>query len=183
VTVRSSFGRQNTRGLITVVAHCRPVLVLLPVDLGIMLFSRHILLPWLFSTAVIFGISYVWHGLALTDLQELKIPLTLYFILALIVYLVIGLALTIGINKAVQYELISLKGPFPLTASLLGAAVGFFVYLVIFVLGMTFTKHGIMHVVVDIIWQMFEQGLGGLTVSLGMIWDMHKRFLEQERAN
>ena len=125
MTVRYSFGRQITCGLMTVVAHCQPVIVLLPVDLGTMLFSRHILIPWLFCTVVMFGISYVWHGLALTDLQELKIPLTLYFILALIVYLVIGLALTIGIHKAVQYELISLKGPFPLTASLLGAAVGF----------------------------------------------------------
>jgi hypothetical protein len=25
--------------------------------------------------------------------------------------------------------------------------------------------------------------VGGLAVSLGIIWDMHKRFLEQERAN
>ncbi len=128
-------------------------------------------------------VSYLWHGLALTDLQELTIPLGLYLALAGMVYLVIGLALTIGTHKAVQYEYISLKGPFPFSAALIGAALGFFVYLVIFVLGMTFTKHGMMHVVVDIVWQMFEQGIGGLAVSLGIIWDMHKRFLEQERAN
>jgi TRAP-type mannitol/chloroaromatic compound transport system permease small subunit len=109
--------------------------------------------------------------------------LGLYLALAAIVYLVIGLILTIGVHKAVQYEYVSLKGPFPLTSALMGTAVGFFVYLVIFVMGMTFTKHGIMHVVVDIVWQMFEQGVGGLAVSLGIIWDMHKRFLEQERAN
>ncbi len=148
-----------------------------------MLWSRHILLPWLLSTVFMYAVSYLWHGLALTDLQELTIPLGLYLVLAAIVYLVIGLILTIGVHKAVQYEYISLKGPFPLTSALLGAAVGFFVYLVIFVMGMTFTKHGMMHVVVDIVWQMFEQGIGGLAVSLGIIWDMHKRFLEQERAN
>jgi hypothetical protein len=148
-----------------------------------MLWSRHILLPWLLSTVSMYVVSYLWHGLALTDLQELAIPLGLYLALAAIVYLVIGLILTIGVHKAVQYEYVSLKGPFPLTSALLGAAVGFFVYLVIFVMGMTFTKHGMMHVVVDIVWQMFEQGIGGLAVSLGIIWDMHKRFLEQERAN
>jgi hypothetical protein len=147
-----------------------------------MLWSRHILLPWLLSTVSMYAVSYLWHGLALTDLQELTIPLGLYLALAGMVYLVIGLALTIGTHKAVQYEYISLKGPFPLTAALIGAALGFFVYLVIFVLGMTFTKHGMMHVVVDIVWQMFEQAIGGLAVSLGIIWDMHKRFLEQERA-
>jgi hypothetical protein len=148
-----------------------------------MLWSRHILLPWLLSTVSMYVVSYLWHGLALTDLQELAIPLGLYLALAAIVYIVIGLILTIGVHKAVQYEYVSLKGPFPLTSALLGAAVGFFVYLVIFVMGMTFTKHGMMHVVVDIVWQMFEQGIGGLAVSLGIIWDMHKRFLEQERAN
>ena len=65
---------------------------------------------------------------------------------------------------------------------LMAAAIGFFVFLLIFVLGMSFTKPGMMHVVVDILWQMFEQGMGGLAVSLGVIYDMHKRFLDQERA-
>jgi hypothetical protein len=147
-----------------------------------MLWNRHTLVPWIASAGIMYGLSYLWHGLALTDLQELKIPLSLYFSLAALVYLVIGLVLTIGVHKAVQYEFISLKGAFPLMSTLLGAAVGFFVYLVIFVLGMSFTQHGIMHAVVDVLWQMFEQGMGGLAVSLGIIYDMHKRFMEQERA-
>ena len=130
-----------------------------------------------------FGLSYVWHGLALTDLQELKIPLTLYFVLAFLVYLVLGLILTLVIHKAIQYEWISLKRAFPFYSSLVGAAAGFFVYLVIFILGMTFTKHGMMHVVVDILWQMVEGALGGLAVSLGIIYDLHRQFMEQERAS
>ncbi len=148
-----------------------------------MLMRRHIVLPALLSALLMFGMSYVWHGLALTDLQELKIPLTLYFVLALLVYLVLGLVLTLVVHKAIQYEWISLKGAFPFMAALIGTVAGFFVYLVIFVLGMTFTKHGMMHVVVDILWQMVEQGLGGLAVSLGIIYDMHKRFMDQERAH
>lgn len=130
-----------------------------------------------------FGLSYVWHGLALTDLEELKIPLTLYFILAFLVYLVLGLILTLVIHKAIQYEWISLKRAFPFMSALVGAAAGFFVYLVIFILGMTFTKHGMMHVVVDILWQMVEQALGGLAVSLGIIYDLHRQFMEQERVH
>jgi len=148
-----------------------------------MLLRRYILLPWLMSSAVMFGVSYVWHGLVLTDLEDVSIPLTLYFVLAGVVYLVLGLALTIGIHKAVQYEWISLKGAFPLMCMLAAAAAGFFVYLVIFVLGMSFAKAGMVHMVVDVLWQMFEQALGGLAVSLGVIYDMHQRFLEQERAS
>jgi hypothetical protein len=68
-------------------------------------------------------------------------------------------------------------------AMLIGAATGFAVYLVIFVLGMSFADHGVMHALVDVVWQMFEQGLGGLAVSLGIIYDMRQQFLEHERAN
>lgn len=130
-----------------------------------------------------YGFSYLWHGMLLSDLQEISIPVWLYMVLAGLVYIVLGLVLTIGTHKAVQYEWISLKGAFPLWTTLLAAALGFFVYLVIFVLGITFAKGGAMHMVVDVLWQMFEQGMGGLAVSLGIIYDMHQRFLEQERAS
>lgn len=144
--------------------------------------KRFIVLPWLLSTAVMFGLSWVWHGIVLSDFQELTVPHWLYLTLAAVVYVVLGLAQTILTHKAVQYEWISLKKAFPFMAMLLSAAVGFFVYLVIFVLGMSFAKHGMAHVVADVIWQMFEQAIGGLMVSLGIIHDMHQRFLEQERA-
>jgi hypothetical protein len=148
----------------------------------VLLLQRHILAPWFAAAVTMFGMSYVWHGIALTDLEELRIPLTLYFLLAGLVYIGLGLLLTFAVHEAIRREVISLKHAFPFAAFLLGAVVGFCVYLVIFVLGMTFTKHGMMHFVVDILWQMAEQALGGLAVSLGIIYDMHKRFLEQERA-
>jgi hypothetical protein len=61
--------------------------------------------------------------------------------------------------------------------------VGFFVYLVIFVLGISFAKHGMVHVLVDVLWQMFEQGVGGLAVSLGIIYDMRQSYLEAEQGH
>jgi TRAP-type mannitol/chloroaromatic compound transport system permease small subunit len=63
-----------------------------------------------------------------------------------------------------------------------GAVVGFMVYLLVFTLGMSFASHALRHVVVDVLWQMFEQAIGGLLVSLGIIYDMHRSFLEAERA-
>ncbi len=144
--------------------------------------KRYIWAPWLFSTVVMYGISYIWHGIALTDLEELTIPKTLYFLLALLVYSVIALTLTIGIQKAIQYEWISLRSAFPFYSILIGAAVGFFAYLVIFVLGISFAKNGMVHVMVDVLWQMFEQGMGGLAVSLGIIYDMRQTFLENEQS-
>ncbi len=155
-----------------------------PDTIGIqVLLRRHILLPWLFSSVVMFGLSYVWHGLVLKDLEELRIPLTLYLVLAGLVYLVIGLGITLITHKAIEYEFISLKGPFPLMTFGVGVIVGFFVYLVIFVLGLSFADKGLMHVLADSLWQMAEQGLGGLAVSGGIIYDLHQRFLEQERSS
>lgn len=147
-----------------------------------MFLRRFILLPTLLAAVVMFGVSYLWHGVILKDLQDLQIPLTLYLVLSGIVHLCIGLVLTIGTHKAIEYEWISLKGPFPLMTFLIGSASGFFVFLVIFILGISFTKGGVVHVVVDILWQMLEQGLGGLAVSLGIIYDMRQSFLEDERA-
>jgi uncharacterized integral membrane protein len=147
------------------------------------LLKRYILVPWLLSSLVMFGLSYVWHGVALTDLQELPIPQTLYFILSGVVYLVLGLVLTIGTHKAIEYEFISLKRAFPLFSGLLGAAVGFFVYLAIFILGMSFSKQGMVHVLVDVLWQMFEQGIGGFMVSMGIVYDMHQTYLESEQSS
>jgi hypothetical protein len=148
-----------------------------------MLLRRHILLPWLLSALVMFALSYVWHGVVLLDLQDIRIPLTLYLVLAGLVYLILGLGITILTHLAIDYEWITFKGPFPFMCFLIGAAVGFFVYLVIFVLGMSFTKSGVVHMVVDVLWQMVEQGVGGLMVSLGIIYDMRQSFLEDEQGH
>lgn len=127
-------------------------------------------------------LSWVWHGMALTDLEEMTIPKPLYFTLAGLVYLVLGFGLTFGVHTAILHEWISLKRAFLLTSTLLGAAVGFFVYLLIFVLGMSFVSGGMVHVIADVLWQILEQGVGGFCVSLGIINDMHRRYLEAERA-
>jgi hypothetical protein len=149
----------------------------------LLLFRRHTLLPWLWSAITMFALSFLWHGVILKDLQELKIPLTLYLVLSGIVYLLLGLTITVATHKAIEHEWVSLKGPFPLMVFLIGAAIGFVVYLLIFVLGMSFAKNEVVHIVVDILWQMVEQGLGGFVVSLGLIYDMRQRFLEEERGH
>ncbi len=128
-------------------------------------------------------LSWVWHGLALTDLEELSIPKPLYFGLAALVYLILGFGITFIIHTAIQHEWVSLKRGFPLSGLLIGAATGFFVYLIIFVMGMSFAKSGAVHVAADVLWQMLEQGMGGLVVSLGIIYDMHQRYLDAERSH
>ena len=66
--------------------------------------------------------------------------------------------------------------------SVAGGAFGFVVFLLVYILGMSFAEHGAMHAAVDAIWQMVEQGIGGLMVSFGIIYDLHRQFMESEKA-
>jgi hypothetical protein len=147
-----------------------------------MLLKRRILLPWLLSAVVMYGLSYLWHGIALTDLDDLKMPMALYLVLSAVAYLITGGGITAAVHQSIVHEWISLKAGFPFMSALVGAVIGFIVYLLVLTLGMSFADHGLRHIVVDVLWQMLEQALGGLVVSLGIIYDMHRSFLEAERA-
>ncbi len=147
-----------------------------------MLLQRRILVPWIASTLVMYGLSFLWHGIALNDLRELRIPMGLYVALSAVVYLVIGLGSTFAMHQAIQHQWIGIRQGFPFKGLLLGAILGFLVYLVALIFGMSFTDRKVVHMLVDVLWQMVEQGLGGLMVSLGIIYDLHQGFLENERA-
>lgn len=147
-----------------------------------MLLQRRILVPWIASTLVMYGLSFLWHGIALNDLRELRIPMGLYVALSAVVYLVIGLGTTFAMHQAIQHQWIGIRQGFPFKGLLLGAVLGFLVYLVALIFGMSFTDRKVVHMLVDVLWQMVEQGLGGLMVSLGIIYDLHQGFLENERA-
>lgn len=141
---------------------------------------RRFLVCWLPSALLMFGLSYAWHGWALRDLEQLRIPLSLYLVLAGVVYLAIAAVLTLGIDRAIVYKVIEMKTGFPFKSMGLAAVAGFLVYLMVLIMGMSFADHGAVHIAVDVLWQMFEQGMGGLAVSLGIIYDMHRAFIEAE---
>jgi hypothetical protein len=63
----------------------------------------------------------------------------------------------------------------------MGIAFGFFIYLIAFVLGISFKGTGAAHVVVDFIWQMIEQGVGGSVV--GLIYMLARRYDKSMKSN
>lgn len=147
-----------------------------------MLLQRRILAPWIASTLVMYALSFLWHGIALNDLRELRIPMFMYVVLSAVVYMLIGLGQTFCMHLAIQHHLIGIRQGFPFKGLLFGAVFGFLVYLIAFIFGMSFVDGKVMHILVDVLWQMVEQGMGGLLVSLGIIYDLHQGFLENERA-
>jgi len=143
---------------------------------------RKFILSWFLSSAVMFGLSYLWHAYLLTDMKDVTYPLTVFLILAALVYFMIGGVLYGLINYLVNNGLVDPKSNFLVKNMMLGAVVGFCFYLITFILGLSFNPHGIEHIIADFVWQMFEQSVGGLVISLVFVYDARKSQLEHEGA-
>jgi hypothetical protein len=134
---------------------------------------KRYMIPWLYSSIFMFGLSYVWHGLILNDLSEVSYPLPLFFFLAAIVYSFMGLVMTLTIIKT---EISTKKW---LNGVIIGSVVGFFLYLIAFVVGVSFSSNAALeHVILDITWQMIEQSFGGLLI--GYLYHTYKEIRKAE---
>lgn len=119
---------------------------------------------WIFSTLVMFGASYLWHGVFLNDLEKIKYPKEIYLTGSVITYLILGFLLT---------RIYGMKYPKSIASRpvirgiMAGAFLGFSAYVVSLVLGVSFTYQLTLdYILFDLLWQISEQILGGITVGL-----------------
>jgi predicted cobalt transporter CbtA len=118
----------------------------------------------------------MWHGLFLNDLEKVSYSLPLYFSLAGLVYICIGF---IVLMLATKVEVSSKKYA---NGVLFGGVLGFFFYLVAFVLGISFTDgNEISHLAIDFMWQMIETGIGGFVA--GALYTHYKEMAKIADAN
>lgn len=121
--------------------------------------KKRFIVSWFLSSFLMFGLSMFWHGVLLNDLKFIPQPHGLFYALAGLAYIVIGFTITFVFTYLTMGIGIRLKG------FLMGVALGFFIYLIAFVLGVSFKGSGTQHIVVDFLWQMIEQGIGGGVVG------------------
>ena len=119
-----------------------------------------LLIATVLSAILMFAISYYWHGVLLNDLERISYDKTLFFGLLGILYILVGAALSFVLMayKPIEHRVFK-----HLT---IGVLAGFIIYLIAFVLGVSFQGVGIEHTIVNFTWQMFEQGAGGLSISI-----------------
>lgn len=144
------------------------------------IFRRGFLVPWILSIIAMMGLHYLWHGVLLTDIAELDTPWGLYLVFASIAYISIGFILTLAVDQCLLHGLIKLKSGFPFVSFLLGGIIGFLLYVLVFVLGVSYSENGAEHLLVDMLWQTAEQGVGGVAVALGIIYDIRRIQIEME---
>lgn len=129
--------------------------------------KKRFFVAWGFSVLVMMALSFLWHGVILNDFIHVPQPYALFYSLAVLTYILIGFVLTFVFTYLSMGIGIKMKG------GLMGLALGFFIYLIAFVFGVSFKGSGTEHVVVDFVWQMIEQGIGGGVV--GFVYQMAKR--------
>lgn len=127
-------------------------------------YGKRFMLGWILSSIVMFGLSYGWHGYVLNDYEMIKYPLWIYLISAGVVYFVLGFLL----NRIFIAEFLDRYAEKPVPRALLtGLGLGIIAYMVALVLGVTFSKGlDMKFLLLDIVWQAFEQTVGGFVVGL-----------------
>lgn len=143
-----------------------------------MLNSVRFYISWIVSAILMYAAFYIWHGVFLNDINSITFPKLIFLGLAAIVYLVIAVIL----YKIFETNLMSKYFYSPMLRGIMsGIILGFFLFAFVTVLGISFTKnHSLTNILVDCVWQIIEQMLGGAIIGLGkiFIFDPH---LEMEK--
>ena len=125
--------------------------------------KKRFFLSWLLSSLVMFGLSYVWHGVFLNDFERLSYPKEIFLTGSVITYLILGFLVTqiflMKFPKSIARK--------PLTRGIIsGVLLGIATYVVALVIGVSFsTTLTTEYILFDLLWQAVEQMAGGITVA------------------
>ena len=136
---------------------------------------------WIASSLVMFSLSYLWHGVFLNDLQRLPYPKEIFLTGSAVTYLILGFLITkiylLNFPKNIARQ--------PLLRGLIsGSVLGVCTYVVALVVGVSFSnKLTPTYILFDILWQTFEQTVGGITVTvvfIGIYGEEHIREMSKK---
>ena len=122
--------------------------------------SRKIIFSWIACTFLMFFLSYTWHGIVLNDFKKISYQKEIFFSFLFLLYVITGFLITIS------YSMLDNKRNPVMRGFFVGAVTGFIIFLVVFVLGTSFTgRIQPAHITLDFVWQLLEQGSGGMMVG------------------
>ena len=111
---------------------------------------------------------YTWHGVFLNDLNHINFSKPLFFVLVALVYFVISYVL----YRTYEIKLLNKYFSNPVFKGVVaGFIIGFFLFAVVAVLGVSFTKQiNTTYLLADCIWQIVEQIIGGVVIGFGKLF-------------
>lgn len=131
--------------------------------------TKRFFISWIVASLVMFGLSFFWHGILLTDFSRISYPKEIFLISASVVYFALGFLL----NKVYQLNFFGKKfNQKPLLRGLLsGASCGIVLYMITLVFGVSFSSAlTLSNIILDVSWQVFEQSFGGLIIGASYIF-------------
>ncbi len=140
--------------------------------------TKRFFISWIMSGIVMFSLSYLWHGIFLNDFSQLNYPKQVFFVIAILVYLIISM----GIAIVYSHPKLDTMKKQPLQKGLVvGAAFGFALYMITLVIGVSFTRTmSLGNIMFDCGWQMIEQAVGGAVVGFASIFVSSEHLFDSE---
>lgn len=109
-----------------------------------------------------------WHGVFLNDLSHITFSKPLFYILVALVYFVISFVLY-RVYEAKVFDRYFYSAFF--RGITVGFIIGFILFAIIAVLGISFTKHvNTTYLLADCLWQIAEQMIGGMVIGFGKMF-------------
>jgi|SRR3954469_5319127 len=136
---------------------------------------KRFFIAWIVSSLAMFVLFYIWHGTFLNDFSRLNYPKEIFLIIAGLTYVFIGFVVVRFYETKLLEKLFFHK---PLLKGVVkGALCGFIFFLIATVVGVSFnTGSDLKNMALDLAWQLFEQGIGGLVAGLLYASAEHRLF-------
>lgn len=127
--------------------------------------SFRFFVSWIVSAVLMYAAFYFWHGVFLNDLDNISFSRPLFLLLAALVYLIISYTLYRIYEMRLLNQIVFSN---LLRGIVAGGILGFALFAVVTVLGISFTKHMTKtYMLADCLWQMAEQVIGGIVIAIG----------------
>jgi len=142
------------------------------------MFTTRFYVGWLLSAILMYVAFYIFHGVITNDIIKLTIPKTLFLSVAAIVYLVVGFGMSLLFRSESLKK--SISGPYK-RSLLIGVLTALFMYGVAFTVGISFSfSVTMLNLLVDVGWQLVEQGIGAFTIAIASTLFYHE---EQDHSH
>lgn len=129
----------------------------------IMKLNSRFFVSWLLGSVLMYTLFYSWHGIFLNDFKKINFPFTWLIIFTSIAYITISFVLY------AVYESKPMKNVFNffVRGILSGLLVGFIIFVVSTVVTISISRNlSAEHLMLDCVWQMVEQTIGGLLLGV-----------------
>jgi len=114
-----------------------------------------------------FALFYIWHGVFLNDFKRIHFPMGWFVAFAAVTYLILGAVIYLVFESELMRKIYNLF----IRGLVCGAIAGLALFMITTIINISLTRNqSIEHLLMDCIWQISEQIVGAMVVTLMKIF-------------